>query len=97
MGDDEPFEVPITDVLDLHTFAPRDVKDAVEAYLEEAQRKGLTALRIIHGRGIGIQRETVRKVLERTPAVIYYGDAPGEAGGWGATIVTLRAAGQNVP
>jgi dsDNA-specific endonuclease/ATPase MutS2 len=88
-----PFEIPIGDVLDLHTFAPRDVKDAVEAYLEEAQRKGLTALRIIHGRGIGAQRETVRKVLARTPWVVDYGDAPAEAGGWGATIVTLRGAG----
>jgi dsDNA-specific endonuclease/ATPase MutS2 len=91
--EDEPFEIPIGDVLDLHSFAPRDVKDAVEAYLEEARRKGLKALRIIHGRGIGAQRETVRKVLDRTPWVVDYRDAPGEAGGWGATIITLRAAG----
>jgi dsDNA-specific endonuclease/ATPase MutS2 len=88
----QPVEIPISDVFDLHAFAPRDVRDAVEAYLEEAQRQGLTALRIIHGRGIGVQRETVRKVLERTPWVVDYRDAPAEAGGWGATIVTLRAA-----
>lgn len=93
MAEDEPVEIPISDVFDLHTFAPRDVKQAVEAYLEEAHRKGLTALRIIHGRGIGVQRETLRKILERTPWVVDYHDAPTEAGGWGATIVTLRAAG----
>jgi dsDNA-specific endonuclease/ATPase MutS2 len=92
MADDEPIEIPISDVFDLHTFAARDVKDAVEAYLEEAHCRGLTALRIIHGRGIGVQRETVRKILERTPCVLDYRDAPAEAGGWGATIVTLRAA-----
>jgi dsDNA-specific endonuclease/ATPase MutS2 len=93
MDDEEPVRIPISDILDLHAFAPRDVKDAVEAYLEEAQRQGLTALRIVHGRGIGAQRETVRKVLERTPWVIHFGDAPAEAGGWGATLVTLRASG----
>ncbi len=91
--DEEPVEIPITDVLDLHSFAPRDTKAAVEAYLEEARNKGLIALRIIHGRGIGVQRETVRKVLSRTPWVIDFRDAPAEAGGWGATVVTLRAAG----
>lgn len=91
-GFDEPVEIPITDVFDLHTFAPRDVKAAVEAYLEEAHTRGFTALRIIHGRGIGVQREIVRSVLSRTPFVEDYGDAPAEAGGWGATLVTLRAA-----
>ena len=87
---DEPVAVPITDVFDLHPFAPRDVKAGVEAYLEEAHSLGFTALRIIHGRGIGVQRETVRKVLARTPFVLSYSDAPAEAGGWGATIVTLK-------
>ena len=88
--DGEPVEIPITDVLDLHTFAPRDVRAAVEAYLEEAHRLGLTALRIVHGRGIGVQREQVRAILARTPYVVSFSDAPAEAGGWGATIVTLR-------
>jgi dsDNA-specific endonuclease/ATPase MutS2 len=91
MAEDEPIEIPISDVFDLHAFAPRDVKDAVEGYLEEAHKRGFTALRIIHGRGIGAQRETVRKILERTPWVLDYRDAPAEAGGWGATVVTLRA------
>jgi DNA-nicking Smr family endonuclease len=92
MNDSEldPVEIPITDVFDLHTIAPRDVKAAVEAYLEEAHRLGLTALRIIHGRGIGVQREMVRRILARTPYVLEYSDAPGEAGGWGATLVTLH-------
>jgi DNA-nicking Smr family endonuclease len=87
---DEPVRIPITDVFDLHTIAPRDVKAAVEAYLDEAQKLGLAALRIIHGRGIGVQRETVRAVLARTGFVAWFGDAPEEAGGWGATLVTLR-------
>jgi dsDNA-specific endonuclease/ATPase MutS2 len=89
MYEDEPIAIPINDVLDLHTFAPRDVKDAVEAYLEEAHRVGLTALRIIHGRGIGVQRELVRRILSRTAFVVDFRDAPAEAGGWGATVVTL--------
>lgn len=89
-SESDPFEVPITDVFDLHAFAPRDVKAAVEAYLEEAHARGFQALRIIHGRGIGVQREIVRKTLERTPYVLEYRDAPEGAGGWGATLVTLR-------
>ena len=87
---DEPIRIPITDVLDLHSVSPRDVKVVVEEYLNEANRLGLKALRIIHGRGIGVQRETVRKVLAATPFVESFGDAPMEAGGWGATVVTLR-------
>lgn len=89
MAEDDPVEVPVTDVFDLHAFAPADVRAAVEAYLEEAHRLGLTALRIIHGRGIGVQRELVRSILRRTPYVLHFADAPGEAGGWGATVVTL--------
>jgi dsDNA-specific endonuclease/ATPase MutS2 len=86
----EPVQIPITDVFDLHSVSPRDVKAVVEEYLVEANRLGFKALRIIHGRGIGVQREVVRAVLARTPFVLSYQDAPAEAGGWGATIVTLR-------
>ena len=89
-ADDEPIRIPITDVFDLHSVRPQEAEAVVEAYLEEAHRLGLKALRIIHGRGIGVQRRMVRAVLARTPFVSSYGDAPGEAGGWGATIVTLR-------
>jgi dsDNA-specific endonuclease/ATPase MutS2 len=85
----EPVQIPIGDVLDLHTVSPRDVKAVVEEYLIEANRLSLKALRIIHGRGIGIQRETVRGILAATPFVLSYSDAPVEAGGWGATVVTL--------
>jgi dsDNA-specific endonuclease/ATPase MutS2 len=89
VSDDEPVEIPIPDIFDLHTIAPRDVRTATEAYLEEAHRLGLTALRIIHGRGIGAQREMVRSILSRTPFVLHFSDAPAEAGGWGATVATL--------
>jgi len=88
--DDEPVRIPVTDVFDLHTVHPSEVKEVVEAYLKEASRLGLKSLRIIHGRGIGVQRATVRAVLARHPMVIAFSDAPPEAGGWGATIVTLR-------
>lgn len=88
-SESEPFEVPITDVFDLHAFAPRDVKAAVEAYLDEARAAGFRFVRIIHGRGIGVQRETVRTVLARTAFVEEFSDAPIDAGGWGATLATL--------
>lgn len=90
MNGDEPIRIPITDVFDLHSVPPRDVKPIVEAYLEEARKLGLTALRIIHGRGVGVQREIVRSILSKTDFVESFRDAPAEAGGWGATIVTLR-------
>src|SRR6187551_3873012 len=89
----EAVELPIEDSVDLHAFAPRDVKQAVEAYLDEAHAQGFPLVRIIHGRGIGVQREIVRKVLERTPFVAQFHDAPPEAGGWGATVITFRTNG----
>ena len=89
-AEDEPVPIPITDVFDLHTVPPRDVKAIIQEYLLEAQRLGFRYVRIIHGRGIGVQREIVRSVLSRTPFVETFGDAPMEAGGWGATVVTLR-------
>lgn len=88
--DDEPVRIPITDVFDLHSVQPKEVEAAVETYLEEARHIGLKNVRIIHGRGIGVQRRMVRAVLARTPFVASYADAPPEAGGWGATVVTLR-------
>src|SRR6201997_5941858 len=85
----EPLRIPTTNVFDLHSVPPRDVEAVVEEYLLEARRLGFKALRIIHGRGIGVQREIVRSVLARADFVLDYRDAPAEAGGWGATIVTL--------
>jgi dsDNA-specific endonuclease/ATPase MutS2 len=89
MNGEDPVEIPITDVFDLHSIPPRDAKLAVEAYIEEAHARGFRYVRIIHGRGIGVQREMVRTVLARTPFIEEFHDAPLEAGGWGATIVTL--------
>jgi len=86
----EPIRIPITDVLDLHSVPAKDMQGVVEEYLIEAHRLGYKVLRIIHGRGIGVQREMVRAVLKRTSFVESFGDAPAEAGGWGATLVTLR-------
>jgi dsDNA-specific endonuclease/ATPase MutS2 len=88
----EPVRLEITDVFDLHTIRPREVRAVVEEYLREARRKGFTVVRIIHGKGVGVQREVVRSVLARTPFVEKFGDAPPEAGGWGATVAFLRAA-----
>jgi dsDNA-specific endonuclease/ATPase MutS2 len=85
----EPVRIPITDVFDLHTIQPRDVKRVVEAYLQEARSAGFGSVRIIHGKGIGVQRELVRKILARTPFVTSWTEAPPEAGGLGATIVWL--------
>jgi len=90
MTDDEPIEIPITDVFDLHSVPPRDVATIVEEYLLQARERGFHFVRIIHGRGIGVQRETVRAILSRTDFVAEFRDAPPEAGGWGATIVTFR-------
>jgi dsDNA-specific endonuclease/ATPase MutS2 len=87
---DEPVRIPIGDVLDLHNVSPKEIGLVVEEYLSEAYNVGFKALRIIHGRGIGVQREMVRSILGRTPFVASFGDAPAEAGGWGATVVTLR-------
>ena len=86
----EPVRLEIGDVFDLHSIPPSDVRAVVEEYLREAHGKGFRQVRIIHGKGVGVQRETVRKVLERTPFVEHYADAPPEAGGWGATVAHLK-------
>ena len=87
----EPVRVEVRDVFDLHAIPPREVGRVVAAYLEEARRLGFRQVRIIHGKGVGVQRETVRRVLSRTPFVVNFSDAPPEAGGWGATVARLRA------
>jgi dsDNA-specific endonuclease/ATPase MutS2 len=86
----EPVEIEITDVFDLHTIPPRDVKRVVEEYLELAREKGFPVVRIIHGKGIGVQRELVRTILARTDFVLDWSDAPPDAGGLGATIVRMK-------
>jgi dsDNA-specific endonuclease/ATPase MutS2 len=86
----EPVVVPIEDSIDLHAFAPRDIPSVVEEYLEQCMQAGLEEVRIIHGRGTGVQRNIVRSILEKHPRVFSFQDAPSEAGGWGATVVVLR-------
>jgi len=85
----EPVEIEITDSFDLHSFSPRDIRGVVEAYLAEAHKKGFPVVRIIHGKGVGIQREIVRKVLSETDFVRSFKNAPEFSGSWGATIVQL--------
>ena len=93
-GDDDPFgepvKIPVEDALDLHPFPPRDIPSVVEAYLEAALEAGFPEVRLIHGRGIGVQRERVRSLLARHDQVEEFFDAPGARGGWGATVVRLR-------
>jgi DNA-nicking Smr family endonuclease len=91
---DEPVVVPIEDALDLHPFAPAEIPSVVESYLEAAQEAGFDEVRLIHGRGRGVQRARVQQVLGRHPLVASYGDAPPERGGLGATLVRLRQRGR---
>ena len=88
----EAMPLPIEDSIDLHPFAPRDVRSVVDGYLEEAAKAGYAEVRLIHGRGIGSQREAVRTVCARHPRVATYADATPESGGWGATIARLKRA-----
>ena len=86
---DEPLRLPVEDVLDLHPFAPRHIASVVEEYLRAAHARGFREVRLIHGRGIGVQRAIVHTVLSRHPLVRGFAEAPPERGGPGATIVTL--------
>ena len=92
--DDSPFpdpvEIPITEAIDLHYFRPSEVVEVVEAYLEAAVLAGFREVRLIHGRGRGVQRTRVHSLLDRSPHVERFADAPAERGGWGATIAWLR-------
>ncbi len=87
---DDPVILPIEDSIDLHTFAPRDIPDVVESYLEAAHEEGLEEVRIIHGRGKGVQKERVRQVLEKSKLVEHFEEATPDRGGWGATVVRLK-------
>jgi DNA-nicking Smr family endonuclease len=87
--DDTAFALPITGELDLHSFAPRDVPSVVEEYVRACREKGLLLVRLVHGRGKGVQRAEVRRVLRRLEGVKSFDDAPPMSGGWGATVVEL--------
>ncbi len=90
---DEPIELPIDGVLDLHTFKPREIKELVMDYLTACQDRGILRVRIIHGKGIGNLRRTVHSILSKHPDVVSYSLAGESFGGWGATIAFLRARG----
>ncbi len=91
---DEPVVVPIEDAIDLHPFAPAEIPSVVESYLEAAEKAGFTEVRLIHGRGRGVQRARVQQVLAAHPLVAGFRDAPPERGGLGATLVRLRQRGR---
>jgi DNA-nicking Smr family endonuclease len=87
---DEPVAIPLTGDLDLHAFSPREIPSVVEEYVRACRERDILRLRLAHGRGKGVQRAVVRRVLASLPEVVSYQDAPPSAGGWGATIVLLR-------
>ncbi len=88
-----PVEVPLEDSLDLHSFAPADIPSVVEEYLLAAREAGLTEVRLIHGRGRGVQKARVQALLSRLPFVAAAFEAPADRGGWGATVVRLAPLG----
>ncbi len=83
--------IPIEDWIDLHTFSPKEIPSLLEDYLEECLKKGYREVRIIHGKGKGVQRAIVHSFLEKSPLVESYWIAPENLGGWGATIVHLTS------
>jgi dsDNA-specific endonuclease/ATPase MutS2 len=87
---DEPFNLDISDSIDLHAFQPRDIERVVRAYLDEARRKRFSIVRIIHGKGVGVQREIVRRVLSDTAFVSSFKSGDEFSGGWGATIAHIN-------
>ncbi|HET8796795.1 MAG TPA: Smr/MutS family protein [Thermoanaerobaculia bacterium] len=88
--DDAPVEIPITDTLDLHPFLPSEIREVARDYLVEAHARGFRQVRLIHGRGTGVQRERIRSLLGTLDFVETYQDADGSGGGWGATVVLLK-------
>jgi DNA-nicking Smr family endonuclease len=88
-GGDEPFLVPVTGELDLHSFAPRDVPSVVTEYVRACREKGILRVRLVHGRGKGVQRAEVRRTLRSLSGVASVADAPPASGGWGATLIEL--------
>ncbi len=90
MDQDDPVEIPIDGVLDLHAFQPREVKDLIPEYLQECRRRGILKVRIIHGKGTGVLRRIVHSLLEKDPSVAGFKTADLGGGGWGSTEVSLR-------
>ena len=82
--------IPIEDWIDLHTFSPKEIPFLLEEYLLECQKKGFKEVRIIHGKGKGVQRSIVHSFLKKSPLIDSFRMAPPEVGSWGATIAVLR-------
>lgn len=91
MQDDKPIPIPIEDVIDLHPFRPNEIRDVVREYIAEARQRGFRQVRLIHGRGKGVQRASVQSLLPTLEGVAAYHDADWSGGGWGATVVLLDA------
>jgi DNA-nicking Smr family endonuclease len=88
MHPDDPLRIPIEAEIDLHAFAPRDIASVVEEYVNEAHATGLREVRLVHGRGVGVQRGIVQQALDRHPLVESFADDP--RAHLGATIATLK-------
>ena len=82
--------LPIEDIIDLHTFNPKEISNLLEDYFTECINHSIFSVRIIHGKGKGILKKKVQSLLRKNPLVISYKDAPENAGSWGATIVDLQ-------
>jgi len=89
-SDERPVEYPIDGTLDLHLFQPRDIREVVTDYIDACLERGIYSLRIIHGKGIGVQREIVHSILKKHPAVAAFRHEGGTGGSWGATVVDLK-------
>lgn len=92
MDSEDEINIPITDTLDLHSFRPAEIREVALSFLEAAREAGLRQVRLIHGRGIGVQRENIRQLLTSLDWVESFDDADPSGGGWGAAVVILKAA-----
>ncbi|MBK5260641.1 MAG: Smr/MutS family protein [Thermoanaerobaculia bacterium] len=89
VDDEQPVAIPIEDTLDLHPFKPGEIRDVALEYLLEARRHGFLQVRLIHGRGAGVQRDNIRRLLGSLAWVEAFNDADHSGGGWGSTVVLL--------
>lgn len=94
MEQNDAHEYPIDGELDLHQFRPEETREVLAEYIDECLRRGIRKLRIIHGKGIGVQREIVRSLLTKHSAVVDFRQEGGSGGGWGATVVDLKPAAE---
>jgi DNA-nicking Smr family endonuclease len=86
----EPVVLPLQDSIDLHPFQPKEIPSVVNEYIEQCKGAGIREIRIVHGKGVGVQRNVVHSLLRKHPGVQSFQDAAPQAGGWGATVVVLK-------